>query len=189
MARPGKEHMEGVKRILRYTKGTNNYGLCYNAKNDSCVLTRYSDADWAGENDMGHSTSGYIFQLYNNTVSWCSKKQNTVAKSTTEAEYVALSFDTQEVIWLRCLLENIGMKTESPSTIFEDNNGAVELSKNPKFHDRTKHIDIAHHFVREQVTLNNVSVKYSSTHNMEMNNKQLACSINLLYLALLFLLD
>ena len=166
MARPGKEHMEGVKRILRYVKGTINYGLCYNAKDDSCILAGYADADWAGDNDTRHSTSGYIFQLYNNTVSWCSKKQNTVAKSTTEAEYVALSFATQEVIWLRRLLENIGMKAEGPSTIFEDNNGAIELSKNPKFHNRTKHIDVAHHFVREQVALNNVSVKYCSTQNM-----------------------
>lgn len=166
MARPGKEHMEGVKRILRYVKGTIKYGLCYNAKDDSCILAGYSDADLAGDNDTRHSTSGYIFQLYNNTVSWCSKKQNTVAKSTTEAEYVALSFATQEVIWLRRLLENIGMKAEGPSTIFEDNNGAIELSKNPKFHDRTKHIDVAHHFVREQVTLNNVSVKHCSTQNM-----------------------
>ena len=76
------------------------------------------------------------------------------------------SFATQEVIWLRRLLENIGMMAEGPSTIFEDNNGAIELSKNPKFHERTKHNDVAHHFVREQVTLNNVSVKYCSTQNM-----------------------
>ncbi len=166
MAKPGKEHMEGAKRILRYVKGTINFGLCYNAQDKSCSLAGYSDADWAGDTDTCHSTSGYVFQIYNNTISRCSKKQNTVAKSTTEAEYVALSFATQEAIWLRHLLENIGMKEDGPSTIFEDNNGAIELSKNPKFHDRTKHIDVAHHFVREQVAMNNISVKYCSTQNM-----------------------
>ena len=93
------------------------------------------------------------------TVSWCSKKQNTVAKSTTEAEYVAVSFATQDVIWLRHLLANIGMKAEGPSTIVYDNNSGIEPSKKPKFHDRTKHIDVAHHFVREQVTLINVQLK------------------------------
>ena len=93
------------------------------------------------------------------TVSWCSKKQNTVAKSTTEAEYVAVSFATQDVIWLRHLLANIGMKAEGPSTIFYDNNSGIEPRKKPKFHDRTKHIDVAHHFVREQVTLINVQLK------------------------------
>ena len=79
---------------------------------------------------------------------------------------MALSFATQEAIWLRCLLKNIGMKEDGSSTIFEDNNGAIELSRNPKFHDRTKHIDVAHHFVREQVNQNNISVKYCPTQNM-----------------------
>ena len=166
MANPGKEHMEGVKRILRYIRGTIDYGLCYNAQDNSCILVGYSDADWAGDIDTRHSTSGYVFQIYNNTISWCSKKQKTVAKSTTEAEYVALSFATQEAIWLRCLLKNIGTKEDGSSTIFEDNNGAIELSRNPKFHDRTKHIDVAHHFVREQVNQNNISVKYCPTQNM-----------------------
>eukprot|EP00794_Sanderia_malayensis_P011573 gene11570-biopygen9244 len=98
MAKPGKEHMVGVKRILRYIKGTLNYGLCYNAQDKSCILAGYSDVDWAGDIATRHSTSGYIFQITNNTISWCSKKQNTVSKSTTEAEYVALSFAAQEAI-------------------------------------------------------------------------------------------
>ena len=88
------------------------------------------------------STSGYVFQIQGNTVSWCSKRQACVAKSTTEAEYMALSIACQESIWLRRLLSDIQVNQQSPSTIYEDNIGAIELPKNPKFHNRTKHIDI-----------------------------------------------
>ena len=166
MTRPGKDHMEGAKRILRYIKGTIDYGLSYNASDSDCILIGYSDSDWAGDVETRHSTSGYVFKVYGNTVSWRSKKQNTVAKSTTEAEYVALSHATQEAIWLRRLLKDIREILDNASTIFEDNCGAIELSKNPRFHERTKHIDVSYHFVREQVKLNNIIVKYCPTQEM-----------------------
>ena len=104
MTKPGKGHMERVKRILRYMKGTVDYGIIYSASDNKCILSGYSDSDWAGDVDTRYSTSGYIFQVYGNTFSWISKKQKTVARSTTEAEYVALSHATQEAIWLRRLL-------------------------------------------------------------------------------------
>ena len=112
------------------------------------------------------STTGYVFQIEGNTVSWCSKRQAWVSRSTTEAEYIALSIACQEAVWLRRLLSDIQMKQCGPSTIFEDNQGAIELSRNPKFHNRTKHIDISYHYVREQVNLNTVSVKYCPTEDM-----------------------
>jgi len=95
------------------------------------------------------------------------KKQITVAKSTTEAEYVSLALATQEAIWLRSLLSDLGQKVTSPTNIFEDNQGAIQLAKNPKFHNRTKHIDVTYHFIRERVNSDEISVTYCSTNEMK----------------------
>ena len=160
MAQPNAEHWSGVKRVFRYMKGTLNYGLKFEA--GDTTLHGYSDADWAGDINTRLSTSGYVFRIGNSSVSWSSKKQKTVARSSTEAEYVALSYAAQEGIWLRRLLDSLGvgsLQTE-PTTIYEDNNGAIDLTKNAKHHNRTKHIDISHHFVREQVELKNISVTH-----------------------------
>ena len=142
-------------------KGTLNFGLKYS--DGSPELVGYSDSDWAGDIDTRRSTSGYVFQIGNGTISWSSKKQATVAKSSTEAEYVALSMAAQEAIWLNQLMGDLGQNMDRPITIFEDNQGAMELAKNPKYHNRTKHIDICHHFVRERVMSNDIKVIYCST--------------------------
>ena len=166
MSKPGKDHWTGIKRILRYIQGTLNYGLVFSADDKSHTLVGFSDADWAGDLDTRRSTSGYVFQIQGNTVSWCSKRQATVSKSSTEAEYTALSGACQEAVWMRRLLADIGFEQRGPSTIFEDNQGAIELAKNPKFHNRTKHIDVSFHFIREQVNLKAISVKYCPTQDM-----------------------
>lgn len=166
MSRPSVVHWQGVKRILRYLKGTLDYGLLFTATSSDPVLSGYSDADWGGDIETRRSTSGYVFQIQNNTVSWRSKRQTSVSRSTTEAEYIALSLASQEIVWLRRLLSNIGTQQDEPSIVFEDNQGAIELTKNPKFHNRTKHVDIAFHFVREQVNRDVMSVVYCSTDNM-----------------------
>ena len=166
MSKPGKEHWQGIKRVLRYIQGTLKYGLMFSTDGTSPTLTGYSDADWGGDASTRRSTTGYVFQIQRNTVTWCSKRQACVSKSTTEAEYVALSTACQEAVWLRRLLSDIGMKQCGPSTIFEDNQGAIELSRNPKFDNRTKHIDVSYHYVREQVNLDTVSIKYCSTREM-----------------------
>ena len=101
-----------------------------------------------------------VFKIGQSTVRWCSKRQATVAKSTTEAEYVALSQATQEAVWLRHLLADLGYSMNSPTIVFEDNQGATELSKNAKFHNRTKHTDVAYHFVRERIHSKNIIVTY-----------------------------
>ena len=142
MSKPGTEHWQGVKRVMRYIQGTLKYGLLFTADGTDNKLTGYSGADWGRDVSTRRSTSGYVFQIQGNTVSWCSKRQVCVAKSTTEAEYMALSIACQESIWLRRLLSDIQVNQQSPSTIYEDNIGAIELPKNPKFHNRTKHIDI-----------------------------------------------
>lgn len=99
-------------------------------------------------------------------MSWSSKKQKTVARSSTEAEYVALSFAAQEAIWLRHLMSTVGFETKSPTVIFEDNNSAIDLTKNAKYHNRTKHIDISHHFARERVESNEIAVIHCPSRDM-----------------------
>ena len=165
MACPSEQHWSGIKRIMRYLKGTLNYGLRFSG-NDGADLFGYSDSDWAGDLDTRRSTSGYVFKIGDATINWSSKRQQTVARSSTEAEYVALSAAAQESIWLRRLLNDVGYGCEKPTTIYEDNNGAIDLSKNPKFHNRTKHIDVAYHFARERVISNELSVSYCPTEEM-----------------------
>ena len=99
-------------------------------------------------------------------MSWSSKKQATVAKSFTEAEYVALSIATQEAIWLRMLLSDLGLNTKPPIIIFEDNQGALELTKNPSHYSCTKHIDICHQFIRERISSKEIKVEYCPTERM-----------------------
>ena len=166
MANPGTEHWKGIKRILRYIKGTLNYGLLYSCDGTIPILIGYSDADWGGDLSTRRSTSGYVFQIQGNTVSWCSKRQACVSKSTTEAEYIALSTASQEGVWLRRLLNDISIKQDDATIIYEDNQGAIELSRNPKFHNRTKHIDVCYHYIREKVNQNLINVKYCASNDM-----------------------
>ena len=151
MADPSYDHWLGIKRLLRYIKGTLIYGLKFVARENDDDLYGFADANWAGDVDTRRSTSGYVFMVANGVISWGSKKQSTVAKSTTEAEYVALSQATQEAIWLRRLLSDLGCKADGPTLINEDNQGAIEIARNPKFHNRTKHIDTTYHFIREKI--------------------------------------
>ena len=119
MANPSKEHWSGVKRVLRYVKGTMNMGLIYRKSSDF-NLHGFSDADWAGDEMTRKSMSGFIFKLGDSTISWGSKKQSVVALSTTEAEYIALSLACQEAVWLRNLLGDFKHKQEE-TIIYEDN--------------------------------------------------------------------
>ena len=113
MSNPSKQHWVGVKRILRYISGTLNFGLKFSADDKEPLIY-----GWAGDIETRRSASGYVFQIGNSTISWCSRKQSSVAKSSTEAEYIALSFATQEAIWLLRLLFDFGYGTESSTTIF-----------------------------------------------------------------------
>ena len=127
------------------------------------VLEGYCDSDYAGDLDDRKSTSGYVFLLKGGAISWNSSKQETVALSTTEAEYVAAAHAVKEAIWLRTLLEELGFKQNQPTKIYEDNSGCIAISKNPEKHKRTKHIDIKYHFLREQVNKNQVKLEYVNT--------------------------
>ena len=167
-SKPSKEHWQGAKLVLRYIKDTINYGLIFKGKSSKCSLIDYSNADWANNPDTRRSTSGYVFQINGSTVSWSRKRQPCVTRSSTEAEYVALSHATQEAIWLRRLLDDIREKQDQPSTM-KHNLGAIELSKNSRFDNQTKHIDVAYHFIREKVSDESIKVEYCTTDQMLAN--------------------
>jgi hypothetical protein len=158
-------HLTAVKRILRYLKGTSKLGLKYEKiKNEQ--LIGYSDADWAGDRDDRHSTSGYVCLLSGGAITWMSKKQGSVALSTAEAEYIALSSAAQEIVWLRRILSDLGMEMSNPTQIMEDNQGSIAMSRNPILHSRSKHIDIRYHFIREAVDHGVIDLTYCPTKEM-----------------------
>uniref|UniRef100_A0AAV1UQ06 Integrase catalytic domain-containing protein n=1 Tax=Peronospora matthiolae TaxID=2874970 RepID=A0AAV1UQ06_9STRA len=165
-ADPCPTHWQALKRVLRYLQATPTLGVRFIGAGNGKLLD-YSDADWAGDIDTRRSTSGYVFVLINGCISWRSKKQRSVALSSTEAEYMALSEATQEVTWLKTFMRELGEEAgDDALTIYEDNQGAIALAKNPEFHKRTKHIDIRYHFVREKVEKNQVVLQYCPTQDM-----------------------
>ena len=137
----------------------------------------YTDADWAGDIESRRSTSGYVFMMNGGCISWKSQKQRTVALSSTEAEYMALSEATKEAVWLKVFLGELGeMASDEAVKMYEDNQGSIALAKNPEFHKRTKHIDIRYHFVREKVESGEVILEYCPTQDMlaDMMTKPIA---------------
>ena len=163
---PTKAHWTAVKRIFRYLRGTSELGIAYvNNDSDSCV--GYSDADWAGDKSDRKSTSGYCFLLSGGLISWRTNKQSCVALSTAEAEYVALSSASQEGIWLKTLLNDLKLVTDKgPMLIFEDNQSAICLAKNPRNHPKTKHISIKFHYIRELIESGEITVQYCPSSEM-----------------------
>ncbi|KAG6397726.1 hypothetical protein SASPL_143896 [Salvia splendens] len=118
------------------------------------------DSDWAGDNDDRKSTSGYVFYMGDTAFTWMSKKQPIVTLSTCEAEYVAATFSVCHAVWLRSLLAELGWSQKEPTTICVDNKSAIALSKNPVFHNRSKHIDTRYHYIRECVANQEIQVEY-----------------------------
>jgi hypothetical protein len=139
MARPTEEHLQSALRILRYVSGTKDRGLLYQA-GTAVQLAGHTDADWAGNAADSRSTSGYAFTLGSAAIAWSSKKQPTVALSSTEAEYRGVAVTTCEAIWLKQLLKDLHEKVSDPTVIYSDNLSSILLAKNPVFHTRTKHI-------------------------------------------------
>nr|GEU37922.1 retrovirus-related Pol polyprotein from transposon TNT 1-94 [Tanacetum cinerariifolium] len=140
MENPKYAHWKALKRILRYVKGTKSFGLFYSSFKEN-TLTGYFDSDWHGDVDDRKSTSGYVFFMGKAAFTWASKKQQIVALSTCEAEYVAASWTVCHAIWLRNLLRELKDQQEGPTEIKVDNKSAIELARNPVHHERSKHID------------------------------------------------
>lgn len=161
---PGQQHWTALKRVVRYLKGTKQMGLDFNRSEGANCLIGFADADWATDTEDRKSVSGFLFQVYGNTVSWSSKKQTTVATSSSEAEYVALSAAASEAIWLTGLLGDLGEVVTGPVTIFEDNHGCIGMAKNLES-KRAKHIDIKHHFIRDHIADGKLDVQPIGTAN------------------------
>lgn len=172
---PGMAHWNALKHAMAYVKGTLNYGITY-SRNASLQPYGFVDADFAGDSDTRRSTEGHVFFAGGGPISWASKRQETVALSTVEAEYMALTRATQQALWMRKFLNEVGLPPEQTVKIYGDNNGALATTKNDKNHRRTKHIDVKYHFVKERVAANDVSFDYvpSSQNLADILTKPLA---------------
>ena len=158
---PGLAHWEALKRVITYLGSTKDLWLTFRGHSKTLV-EGFCDADWAS-NKHRHSISGYSFHFGCGTVSWSSKKQYIIALSSTEAEYIAQTHMAKEALWLRSFLGEVRGTGGGPMTINCDNQGAIALAKDNKFHSRTKHIDLRFHFIREAVQDEKIAVSYIPT--------------------------
>jgi hypothetical protein len=164
MHSPRDAHLQAVKRILRYLKGTPSLGINFSANSPS-TLSCFVDADWAGCPDTRRSTMGHCVFIGHNLISWSAKKQLTAALSSTESEYKALSHASVDLLWISYLLRDIGFPAPLPCNLFSDNMGATQLAHNPVFHARTKHVELSYHFVRELVSKGFLQVSFVRSSN------------------------
>jgi hypothetical protein len=129
------------------------------------TLHGYVNADWASDVNDQKSTSGFVFMLAGGAISWSSKKQGAVALSSTEFKYIAGAHAAKEATWLRQLLSNLGHGMSLPTLLHIDNQSTITITKNPEFHDRTKHIDIRYHYLRQKYESSEIALNYTPTHS------------------------
>lgn len=165
MERPTLIHLKAVKQILRYLKGTIHFGLTYTRGGNDVELADYIDSDLASDPDDRRSTGGMVFYINNNLVSWGSYKQRTVALSSCEAEYMAAATAACQAMWLASVINEITGNKLKPVTLFVDNRSAIALMKNPVHHDRSKHIDMRFHYIRECIENGMIVVEPVSSNN------------------------
>ncbi|XP_047940899.1 secreted RxLR effector protein 161-like [Salvia hispanica] len=174
MADLGNEHWQALKWIMKYLVGTQDLGLLFCTKDGEDGLIGYCDADYAANIDSRKSQSAYIFKLFGTAISWKSNLQSVVALSTTEAEYISMAEAVKEAKWLKGILGDFGVVQEAV-TILCDNNSAISLAKHQTFHERSKHIDIKLHFVRDEIGKGVVTVRkvHTSENAADMMTKAL----------------
>ncbi|PSC67710.1 Retrovirus-related Pol poly from transposon TNT 1-94 [Micractinium conductrix] len=163
MANPTTDHWTAAKTVLRYLTGTPDIGITFGAGPPG--LQVFCDADHAGDIDTRRSTTGYAFIFNGGAISWASRLQPTVAASTTEAEYISAATTIKEGLWLRKLFQDLSLDLHTVA-ICADSQTALKLLKNPIVSNRSKHIDVVHHFARERVARNEVTFEYISTESM-----------------------
>jgi hypothetical protein len=166
LSKPTKANLETAKHVLRYLKGTSDQGLTFRKSNQPLKLNGFCDSDWGASVIDRRSITGYNFQLTSSgpVISWKSRKQQTVALSTCEAEYIALANAVQEAKFLRQLCKDMKVSTGGDDVLIQvDNQGAINLARNPVHHQRSKHIDIKYHFIRSVIQAGIVSLKYVPT--------------------------
>ncbi|KAM1714593.1 hypothetical protein ACFX11_025430 [Malus domestica] len=176
MHAPRDQHLQAAKRVLRYLKGTIYEGLWF--KKGFLNLTAFSDADWAGCPFDRRSTSGYCVFWGSNLISWSAKKQPTVARSSTEAEYRSLAHTVVEITWICKIFRDINLSLSHVPTLWCDNISAISLASNPVFHARTKHIEIDYHSIRELVLAKLLKVQFICSQDQlaDIHTKSLSTS-------------
>lgn len=162
MQQPRQAHWSAAKRILRYLKGTQHYGLKYSRTKEFSLIV-YSDSNYAGDSIDGKSTTSFLMHLGSGAISWKSKKQSVPVVSSSEAEYIAASEATREILWLRRILEDLQTPQGSSTPLLIDNQSAIKMAKNPIFHDHTKHINTKYHLIRHHVKDGSIQLKYCPT--------------------------
>jgi hypothetical protein len=162
MQNPCEGHWSAAKRVLKYLKGTQDFGLKY-SKVDDFNLIIYYDSYFDGVKENIVPTSGYLMSLESTVVSWRSHKQSIPTDSTTEAKYVAIAEVTKEIVWLRKILEYLQEKHVNSTTLLVDNTSAIKLAKNPIFHDRTKHTNTKYHLIRYHVEAQTIHLRHCFT--------------------------
>lgn len=162
MQAPTHLHLAAVRRIVRYLNGTSHRGLFFSVESP-LRLTTYSDADWAGCSDTRRSITGWCMFVGTSLISWKSKKQDRVSKSSTESEYRAMSSACSEIIWLRGLLAELGFPQLESTSLYADNTSAIQITANPVFHERTKHIEVDCHSIREACDNGVISLPHISS--------------------------
>jgi hypothetical protein len=150
LVEPRHVHLVAAKHVMRYLKGTIDCGLSYDGDHDF-TLSGYTDADWAGSVSDRKSTSGCCFSLGSAMISWQSRKQSSIALSTAEAEYIVACSASCKAIWLRKLLTGLFDLEMKATMILCDNQSCIKMTENPVFHDRSKHIEIRYHYIRDMV--------------------------------------
>lgn len=157
---PTDEHWVHLKRILRYIKGTLDIGLVYQLNNDAPLLEVFCDADWANDLVDRRSVTGGVFKVYGSTVSWVTRKQQTVALSSTEAELSALCTTTCHAMWLVRVLQDLGRTTDGPIPVHEDNQSTIRIAEDERDCKRLKHVDTKFHFLRDLVLQGKIHISF-----------------------------
>lgn len=161
---PAEEHWKHAKRILRYLRGTSEHGLVYIKKDPACrQIVGYADANWATDINDRHSVSGYFIQIYGATTAWSTRKQRTVALSSTEAECQALADCICEVLWISKLFVELGIRERKPAEIFEDNQSAIAIAESDTFSRKLKHTEVKLNFIKENIQEGKVNLSYIPT--------------------------
>jgi hypothetical protein len=156
---PSTDHMIALKNVFRYLKELKKLGLIYE-KSSSRYISGYCDADYAGDIGTAKSTSGLSFYLASCLFSWKSKLQSIIAQSTTEAEYMAINSAFKEAVYIKQLLTELGYYIQERFPVYTDNNGALLLANNSQFHERTKHIAVKYHYVRDLINQGEIDLIY-----------------------------
>nr|GEU74773.1 ribonuclease H-like domain, reverse transcriptase, RNA-dependent DNA polymerase [Tanacetum cinerariifolium] len=161
MQEPREQHMKAIRQVLRYIKGTKDYGITYK-HNGGNKIYGFSDSSYEVNTQEGKGTNGIIFYNGESTISWSTQKQATVALSSCESEFIATTAAATQALWLKRLLSKLTHSEEEKVTIKVDNKSAIALMKNSVFHGRSKHIDMKYHFIRECVEREDIQVEFVS---------------------------